>query len=187
MAKNTLDDFIYRLTSQNIEEKIASALKPKMEIWFKDSVSNAIADFYDSYTPRHYERTGNFASIANNTRTFNFGNTLEMIVPSDSMHPYKSWFGNWIYKKYGVNGKNELKWANNVLNVDTAFDYFFMQGRHGGSANMGVYIEDLGYNIGEFEPEYSTPPNELIEKDINNSIKEKAEKEIVKILGDILG
>ena len=96
------------------EKKIAEKAAPRINNLFKESVANAMVDYYDSYDPRVYERTNNFMSVYRTAETIGKGNVLTMTVNSDNMHSYPSMFEN---------GKS--------LDPDIAYEYFFKNGEHG--------------------------------------------------------
>lgn len=109
---NSFDDFLERITDPDLNSKIVKIIKPKIEKYFEESVQNSIIDFYNSYAPIDYLRTGNFLNVLNTARTYAYGDTIEMQVSNTSMDVYPGW-------------------GNQSLAPDGSFNMFYMNGYHG--------------------------------------------------------
>ena len=132
MGKNIYADLKSKLS--RIENNIAEEIAPQANEYFKESVRYALVDWYNDYDPKTYERTRNFMNILNSTRASGHGNILSFIVDSGSMNTYPGWF-------------------NKNLQPSTAFDFMFMNGKHG---------------HGNWMMHKSLPPYMYVEQDIES-------------------
>lgn len=106
---DNLDDISKKLNK--VKKELPKQVLPKIEPLMKLSLNRAVQDFYDSYTPKMYDRTNNFKSITNNPEIQINKKSIIMTVSSDSMSDYPG-----VYSP---------------LEASTAFKYFYQNGEHG--------------------------------------------------------
>lgn len=101
------------MIKEKIEElnHVGEKVAPKLEQMFNVAIGTSLDDFYGSYSPKQYERTGNLSGIASSSMVLGEGNTLVFFADSSYMHDYPG-----IYKP---------------LSASTGFDFMFMNGEHG--------------------------------------------------------
>lgn len=159
MAKNDLVSIVLKDIKQ-AEKQLAKEVAPEINKLFKESVGYALIDWYNSYDPKMYKRTNNFMTVAQTAKTIRSGNYLAMTVDSSLMNDYEGF----AIKPYSTYEKQ-------TLYADTAFDFFFNQGKHG---------------HGRWMMKQSTPPFWYIDRDIQDGFGGRAQKEINKKFGELL-
>lgn len=150
MAKNDLNDLIKKL--DRVQNHLGEEIAPAVNELLNESVYRSLIDWYNDYDPEDYERTNNFMRILESTRTSAKGNLITMTVDSDSMNSYPGFF-------------------NQSLQPSTAFDFMFMNGKHG---------------HGHWMMHQSTPPYLYVESEIYSGFKGKVNKVINNTIERIL-
>lgn len=69
----------------NQVKNIGTRVAPKLDAPFKRSVDLALHNYYGSYSPSFYWRTGNFMNVENTARTLGTGNSVTLIADSAGM------------------------------------------------------------------------------------------------------
>lgn len=121
-------------------EKICKEAIPKIEPDVKESLFNAINNFY-SFPQGIYSRTGNFRNWDANVGYLGNGNGV-IVLDNDSMSAYPGFWGL-------------------PLGQEGAMNIMFLGGNHGYGR----------FNIGS-----STPPHELVEKDLASGFNGKLQQ-----------
>lgn len=151
---------------QKAAENIASKVAPEINKLLKESVEKSIAEYYKSYTPEDYQRTYNFMKVVDSSKTTGNGNNLIMSVNSGYMNNYPGFSGRGYGNTYSIDERPH-KYEHPKLNASIAFDFFFKNGEHG---------------HGDWLKATSTPPDELVQKDIDSKFDGKANKIILDAL-----
>lgn len=154
---------------QKAAEKVGNKVAPEINKLFKESVEKAITNYYQSYDPEYYQRTNNFMKVTESSKTTSDGKNLIMSVNSGYMNNYPGFSGKGFGNTYSVDDRPH-KYEHPKLNASIAFGFFFEGGEHG---------------HGNWLMATSTPPYELIEKDINSRFDGKANKIISDALKNI--
>lgn len=143
---------------ENVKKNIANKVAPEINKLFRESVRESVNNYYQSYSPRYYQRTDNFKNVIESSRTSGRGDVLEMMVSSGYMNNYSgnNKFGN----TYSISGQPQ-KYNGQKLNASIAFDFFFNKGEHG---------------HGKLLAATSTPPYELVSNDIKTGFDGKVQK-----------
>lgn len=174
MGNSDLEAILKKKMSE-AEKKIAERVAPRINNLFEESVANAMVDYYDSYDPESYKRTGNFMNAYKSARTSGKGNILTMSVDSGYMDNYPGFsgfgYGN-TYTTAKIKSKNKdeepsdekeskEKAPTKKLNASIAFDFFFKNGEHGHDSWLMTK---------------SIAPQELITRDVDDKFGGRAEK-----------
>lgn len=110
LLANDLQDLINKL--KKVDTDLAKTVAPKVNNLFKEAVNQSISNYYASYSPRMYARTGNFGNVPESATTMGVGETITMKVNSGVMGNYSGAFGT-------------------PLSANSAYNMFFMGGQHG--------------------------------------------------------
>lgn len=134
-------------------DKIAEVVAPNIESLFQESVRTALMGFYDDYSPRVYERTYNFMSVASTARVSGRGEYLTFSVSSGQMSTYPGFSGRNNHRYEDHSNKSVL----HPLQPSAAFDNMFIYGEHGNGKWLMAYTipspylsvdEDIGNLFG---------------------------------------
>lgn len=107
-----IDDLVKRFS--RLEKDLDAIVLPKAELFMRQALEYAITDFYMSYMPQDYDRTGNFFGLTNSPKFERSEHAIEMTVSSSGMSGYPGWNGE------------------QGISADDAFDLLYMNGCHGG-------------------------------------------------------
>lgn len=138
----------------HLQKNIANEVAPEINKLLKNSVHGALGNFYNGYSPKMYHTTYNLYNITDSSQTIGSGDILTLRVDSSTMSDYPG-FEIPPYPSY----------ERKPLYADTAFEFMFENGEHGhGRWNMAN----------------STPPETLVDKDIQSGFNGEAQKIIKK-------
>lgn len=151
---------------QKAAENVANKVAPEINKLLKESVEKSITEYYQSYDPEDYQRTYNFMKVVESSKTTGNGKNLIMSVNSGYMNNYSGFSGKGYKNTYFVDNLPH-KYEHPKLNASIAFDFFFKDGEHG----HGDWLKAI-----------STPPHELVQKDIDSKFDGKANKIILDAL-----
>lgn len=138
----------------NRVKNIGTVIAPRLDAPFKSSLDKALHNYYGSYSPTFYDRTGNFMNVESSAKAIGAGNSVTLIASSDGMSPYPRWF------------------SPTPFDASSAFGAFFQNGQHGG---------------GRFLMATSTPPETLVDKDVQSGFNGQLGSIVDSTLSSILG
>lgn len=141
LAKGDLTKIVLKDVRQK-EHQLTRIAAPEIHQLFKESVYDSLISWYSDYTPAFYSRTNNFMNVFQSAKTIVNGNLLIMQVDSSSMMDYAGWF-------------------DQILDASKAFDFMFMNGKHG---------------HGRWMMYQSIPPFHIISKDFESGFGGRVQK-----------
>lgn len=143
-----------------LEKNLAKECAPKINKLFKKSLNFAMANWYNDYDPKKYNRTYNFMKVLNTAKTTGSGTTITMQADSSSMSDYQG-FDEPPYKGY----------EKEPLAASLAFDFFFMNGEHG---------------HGNWMMHKSIPPFMTVDRDVDDGFGNRVQDIISATMGNLL-